>query len=171
MIIRLLLLSVVLLAGCSKKSPEPEFYVTATVDGNLWIANVANSQNTPVAAIISQNMVVVIGSKDADNAITSLGVVFPKSIALNQAIAFNPAKNLALAYSISPTEGYSADPAKGGSGTLTITRFDETAGVVEGTFSGEAIFNKNSSRVSITNGRFRSAIYKVNVTTPQPGKR
>jgi hypothetical protein len=168
---KFLLFGLLLLAGCSKKDPEPEFFVSATIDGKPWTANVANSQNTNVAAIINQNLVVVVGAQDVDKAVTSVGVVFPKSIVLNQAVAINPAKNVALAYSTSQTEGYSADPAKGGSGTLTVTRFDETAKIVEGTFSGEAIHNQNSSRIRITNGRFRTAIYTVNVTTPTPGKK
>ncbi len=172
MIVRLLLLSLVLLTACSKKSsPEPEYYMTATVDGKSWVANAANSQNTPVAAAISQGLVAVIALQDANSALTALALVFPPSVALNQAVAINPAKNTALAYAISSTEGYSADPAKGGSGTLTVTRYDDKAGIVEGTFSGEAINSQNGSRISITNGRFRSAIYTVNVTTPSPGKR
>lgn len=166
-----LLFALLLLTGCSKTSPEPEFYMSATIDGNNWSANVANSENTNVAAIVSQGLVAVVAGQTVDNNTTSVGVVFPKTIALNQPVAIVPAKNIALAYSISQTDGYSADPARGGSGTLTITRFDETAGVVEGTFAGNAVFNKNSTRVSIANGRFRSAIYTVNVTTPKPGKR
>ncbi|QHV98949.1 hypothetical protein [Spirosoma endbachense] len=171
--LRLILFSIGLLTGCSKSSPEPEpeFYVSATIGDKEWIANVNNSQNTPVAATISQNLVVVVAAQNADNATTALGVVFPESITLNTAVAIDPAQYLALAYSISETEGYSADPSKGGSGTLTVTRFDEAAGIVEGTFMGEAIHNKNGSRIRISNGRFRSAIYKTSVTTPPPGKR
>jgi len=168
---KIVVVSLFVLAGCSKKDPEPEFYVSATIAGNAWSANVANSQNTNAAAIINQSLVVVVGSQDVSGTVTSVGVIFPKSVAINQAVAINPARNIAAAYSITQTEGYSIDPAKGGSGTLTVTRFDETAGVVEGTFSGDAVHNQNGSRVSITNGRFRSAIYTVNVTTPPPGKR
>lgn len=166
-----LLLVLLLITGCSKTTPEPEFYMTATIDGKSWSANVANSQKTNVAAVVNQGLVAVVAGQVIDNTTTSVGVVFPKTITLNQPIAIVPAKNIALAYSISQTDGYSADPNLGGSGTLTITRFDETAGVVEGTFSGDAVFNKNSTRVAIANGRFRSAIYAVNVTTPTPGKR
>jgi len=165
------LLSLLMLAGCSKKDPEPAFFLSATIDGKSWTANEPNSQNTNAAAVISQNLVVVVASQNVDKTVTSVGLVFPKAITLNQAIAIDPAKNIALAYSLTQTEGYSADPAKGGKGTLTITRFDEANSLVEGTFSGEAIHNKNGSRVTITNGRFRSAIYSLTVTTPTPGKR
>ncbi len=166
-----LFFAVVLLTGCSKTTPEPEFYLSATIDGKNWVANEANSQKTNVAAILTNSLYLVVGSQNADNTATAVGVVFPKSIVLNQPTAIDPAKNTALAYSISQTDGYSADPARGGSGTMTITRLDEKAGVIEGTFSGEAVFNKNSTRVSITNGRFRTAIYTATVTTPTPGKR
>jgi len=171
MIKRLVVLALFALTGCSKSSPGPEFYVSASVGGNGWNSNVANSQNTNVAAIISQNSMVVVASQNIDNTVTSLGVVFPKTITLNQPIAINPAQGTALAYSITQTEGYSADPARGGSGTLTVTQLDETAGIVAGTFSGDAVNNLNGSRIKITNGQFRSVIYKVNVTTPPPGKK
>ncbi len=169
--IAFLFLALVLITGCSKTAPEPEFYLSATIDGKNWVANLNNSQNTTVAAIISRNLVVVLGSQNTDNTVTAVGLVFPKSVTVNQTVAINPAQSTALAYSISQTDGYSADPAKGGSGTITIIRLDETANVIEGTFSGETVFNQNSSRVSITNGRFRTPLFTVAVTSPPPGKR
>lgn len=160
------------LAGCSKSStPEPEFYLTASIDGKPWIANTANSQSTNVAATVSQNLVVVVGAQTVDNTVTAVGVVFPKTIELNKAVAVDPSKYTAVAYSVTQANGYSVDPARGGSGTLTVTRLDEKAGVIEGTFSGTAVYNTNSDRVSITDGRFRTALYTTTVTTPPPGKR
>ena len=160
-----------LFVGCSKQTPEPEFYMVATIDGKAWQSNVANSQKTTVAATISNNLVAVLAVQSADNVNTGFGLVFPKTITLNTAVPFDQRNYTTLAYVLSNTEGYVADPQQGGSGTVTVTRFDETAGMVEGTFTGEAVYNQNGSRISIKNGRFRSALYTTPVTTPPTGKR
>lgn len=168
-----LAVSIGLLFGCSKSSPDPkpDYYVSATIDGKAWMSNVTNSQNTLAAATLSQDLVVIAAGQEANNTNTVIAIAFPKSIPLNKPIAINSTQYSTVAYMLSSNEGYAIDASKGVTGTLTVTRLDETAGIVEGNFSGEGLHNQNGSRISIANGQFRSIIYKTNVTPPSPGKR
>jgi hypothetical protein len=54
------------------------------------------------------------------------------------------------------TTGYNSDPANKGSGSLTVTSFDQTAKVIEGTFSGTfGLVSGGATTVQVTNGKFK----------------
>ncbi|GAB3939150.1 hypothetical protein [Larkinella terrae] len=164
----LLVLTLAGLQGCKNQDVEPEFYLSATIGGKAWRANVNNSQNITVGAAKVNNYVVVIGQQKTDKTAT-LVVIFPKNVALNQSVKFTESQPSTLAYSPDDLEAYSMEPSRGGSGTYTVTRFDEENQMVEGTFSGDAINIKTGAKLKITDGRFRSQLFDVPpTTTPAP---
>ncbi|NIJ54305.1 hypothetical protein [Dyadobacter arcticus] len=165
------IVAILCFSGCKNDDAEPEFVFGAKIDGQVWTSNVANSENSTVAATIAQNIVVVVGVQDVDKTGTALGLFFPEDIKLNEDVDFNPLNKVILAYTISSTEGYVVDPAMGGSGRLRVTRLDKENKVVEGSFTGEAIHSQNGSKIKIQNGIFRSKIYDTPVKTTPPGKR
>jgi hypothetical protein len=59
----LLVLALTGLQGCKNQDVTPEFYLSATIDGKAWRANVNNSQNTTVGAGKMNNLVAVIGQQ------------------------------------------------------------------------------------------------------------
>ncbi|RRB02597.1 hypothetical protein [Larkinella rosea] len=167
----LLFLLVVALHGlqsCKNQDVEPEFHLSATVGGKAWRANVNNSQNTTVGAAKVNNYVVIIGQQKTDKTAT-LVVIFPKNVALNQSVKFTESQPSTLAYTPDDVNAYSMEPSRGGSGTYTVTRYDEQSQLVEGTFSGEAINVNTGAKLKITDGRFRSRLFDVQpTTTPAP---
>lgn len=164
----LLVIALTSLQGCKEKEVAPEFYLSATIGGKAWRANVNNNQNTTVGAGKVNNLVMIIGQQKTDKTAT-LVVVFPKNVALNQTLKFTESQPSTLAYTPDDIEPYSMEPSRGGSGTYTVTRFDEENQIVEGTFSGEAINTKNGTKLTITDGRFRSKLFAVPpTTTPAP---
>ncbi|MBE9463149.1 hypothetical protein ACFP1I_27700 [Dyadobacter subterraneus] len=98
------------------------------------IANTTNSVNTTVAAVLAQSFVTVVGTQDSDNAKTSLRIIFPENISLNQETDFNPAHKIVLAYTVNDTEGYVVDPDKGVLGKLTVISLDKDKILLNGPF-------------------------------------
>jgi hypothetical protein len=160
----LLVLALTGLQGCKNQDVTPEFYLSATIDGKAWRANVNNSQNTTVGAGKMNNLVAVIGQQKTDKTAT-LVIIFPQNVAQNQAVNFNQSQPSTLAYTPDDVAAYSMEPSRGGSGTFTVTRFDEADQVVEGTFSGEAININTGAKLKIADGRFRSKLFDVPPTT------
>ncbi|RCR66536.1 hypothetical protein [Larkinella punicea] len=152
------------LQSCKEKEVAPEFYLSATIDGKAWQANVTNSQNTIVGAAKVNNQVAVIGQQKTDKTAT-LVIMFPKNVTLNQSMNFTESQLSTLAYTPDDVAAYSTEPNRGGSGTYTVTRFDEENKIVEGTFSGEAINISNGVKLKITNGRFRATLFDAPPTT------
>lgn len=161
------------LQSCKKSSGGGDapntsgYYLTATVGGKDWSANVPAPalQNSPAIAAVTTvngvNIMVMIGVKTANKDTTAIALVFPQNLQLNKAFTFDASKSLEAAYiaEISPGSGtyygYNTTPATGGSGTMTITSFDQTNKVIEGTFSG--VFGSQTGRaaLSFTSGKFR----------------
>jgi hypothetical protein len=167
----LLMICVLCLVGCKKDDASPESFLTAKIGGKNWIANVPNSENTNVAAVIAQQNIALSGVQETATEKTSLVIIFPENVSVGQEIEVNPLNRLIVAYALTDTDAYLVDPAQGVTGKLKVTNLDTENGVVEGTFSGEAVNNKNGDKVKITNGQFRSRLYTASVATPKPGKK
>ena len=158
------------LTGCSKKDAEPENYLSLKIDGKSWSGNVVNSENENVSATVAQNLLIVAAERDADNARTSVAVIFPENIVTDQEVEFNSDQKTIMAYGANNVDAYLLDVKSGGSGKLIVSRYDKENSIVEGTFSGTAIHSKNGSKLKIEDGKFRSKIYLGTVTTT-PGKK
>ncbi len=158
------------------------YYLTANVGGKDWSANVKSSlQNSPsIAAITTANgakIVLLIGVKAVNKDTTAFALIFPQNIQLNKAFTFDANKYLEGAYieemsAGSPTYyGYNTTPATGGSGTITITTFDQTNSVIEGTFSGTFGSQNGRAALPVTNGKFRCIYTTDNSQLPVPGSK
>ena len=170
----ILLFSLFLFHACSKSSgsntaPNTGYYFTANVNGKSFAANfVSPTDGGPgIAATTSSNgvlFVVAFGIQIVNTNDSSIFlIVFPASTPLNTATNLSPGINTGAAYSAEASPGsstynaYGTNPAYGGSGTFTVTEYDQTKKVVAGTFSG-TFGSATSTTVSITNGKFRCAI-------------
>lgn len=165
------MICVLCVLGCKKDDALPENFLTAKIDGKTWMANVPNSENTSVAAVIAQQNVALAGVQETASEKTSMVIIFPEDITVGQEIDVNPLNRLIVAYALTDTDAYLVDPAQGVTGKLKVNRLDKENRIVEGTFSGEAINNKNGDKIAIAGGQFRSKLYAASVTTPKPGKK
>jgi hypothetical protein len=159
-----------LLQGCKKDSGgdtnSSGYYLTANVNGTAWSANVNSTLNNApaVAAATSSNgisVILVLGVKAVNTDSSAIVVIFPQNITVNQQYSFDDSKFSEAAYitSASPGSttyyGYNTTAATGGSGTITVTAFDQTAKIVEGNFSGTFGSQTGRAPVQVTNGKFR----------------
>ncbi len=156
-----------LFPSCSKSSDSGASgnYLTATVAGQSWGANVNSSLNSsPAIAIVTSTSngpyFVLLGLKAVGKDTTGIVLVFPQNIALNKTVPFDAAQGLAGAW-LQPTSAGAntyntfASNSTGGSGNLTITSIDATAKTVDGSFSGSFTPQQGSAAaVQITNGKF-----------------
>jgi len=184
-----MLLLTVLMAGqgCKKSSGgdgsatnTSGYYLTASIGGKDWAANVNSPglDNSPSIGVVTPfnggALMLVLGIKAVNKDTTSLVLVFPQNVTLNKALTLDATKNLEIAYVAETAAGsgayygYNTTPATGGSGTLTITSFDQTAKVIEGTFSGVLGSQTGRAAISFTNGKFR-CIYTTNIQQLPPG--
>jgi hypothetical protein len=179
----LLLPTLFVLQSCKKSSGGGDtpntsgYYLTATVDGKDWSANVPAPalDNSPAIAVATPvngvNIMVMIGVKAVNKDTTAIALVFPQNLQLNKMFSFDVSKNLEAAYTAEASPGsttyygYNTTTTTGGSGTMTITSFDQTDKVIEGTFSG--VFGSQTGRaaISFTNGKFR-CIYTTGGSNP-----
>ena len=163
-------LLLLLLQGCKKDSGSDSnssgYYLTATVNGESWSANVNSTlNNSPaIAAVTSSNGITVfilLGVKAVNRDSSAIAVIFPQTVTLDKATNFDASKYSEAAYVEeaspgSPTYyGYNTTPATGGSGTFTITVLDQTAKLIEGTFSGAFGSQTGRADIQVTNGKFR----------------
>jgi hypothetical protein len=184
----LLLPTLLVFQSCKKSSGGGDtpantsgYYLTATVGGKDWSANVPapTLQNSPaIAGVTTVNgvsIMLMIGVSAANKDTTAIALVFPQNIQLNKAFTFDPTKNLEAAYTAeaapgsSTYYGYNTTTTTGGSGTMTVTSFDQTAKVIEGTFSG--VFGSQTAgkpAIPFTNGKFR-CIYTTTGSNPSLG--
>jgi hypothetical protein len=158
-----------LVQGCKKSSggdASTSYYFTATVNGKAWAANTSNnSYHSPaLGGLTTANGVgvaAVVAVQAINNDSSAFVVVFPQNITLNTQYAVNPAQYTEGAYvsEVSPGSAsynqYNTTSTTGGSGSLTITLFDQTAKVMEGTFSGVFGSLTGGAAVTVTNGKFR----------------
>jgi len=156
------------------------YYLTASIGGKDWSANVKSSlQNSPsIAAITTANgakIVLLIGVKAVNKDTTAIALIFPQNIQLNKPFTFDATKYLEGAYIAEMSAGsgtyygYNTTPATGGSGTITVTTFDQTASVIEGTFSGTFGSQTGRAAIPVTNGKFRCVYTTDNSQLPAPG--
>jgi hypothetical protein len=171
------------LQGCSKSSggnttnPNTGYYFSATINGKSFSANfVSPTDGGPgIASTTTSNgvtFVVGFGIQIVNtNDSSIIVIVFPATTPLNTPTNLSPGINTGAAYSAEASLGsstynaYGTNPAYGGSGTFTVTEFDQTNKVVAGTFSGTFGSATNTS-VTVTNGKFRCTL--VSSTTAFP---
>jgi hypothetical protein len=149
------------------------YYLTATINGQSWTANVSSSlKNSPAVAastyVNGTNVVMLLGINVVNKDSSAIAIVFPKNITLSQSFAFDASKYSEGVYvsEISSGSGtyygYNTLPATGGTGSFNITKFDETEMTIEGTFTGTFGSVNGKPSVQITNGKFR-CVYTTNV--------
>jgi hypothetical protein len=158
------------------------YYLTANIGGKDWSANVKSSlQNSPsIAAITTANgskIVLLIGVKAVNKDTTAIALIFPQNIQPNKAFTFDATKYLEGAYIAEMSTGsgtyygYNTTPATGGSGTITVTTFDQATNVIEGTFSGTFGSQTGRAAIPVTNGKFRCIYTTDNTKLPVPGSK
>jgi len=170
------------LQGCSKSSGSNNtnptgYYFSATINGKSFSANfVSPTDGGPGIASTTTsngvNFVVGFGIQIQNgNDSSIIVIVFPSTTPLNTPTNLSPGINTGAAYSVEAAPGsssynaYGTNPAYGGSGTFTVTEFDQTNKIVAGTFSGTFGSSSNTT-VSVAKGKFRCAL--VNSTTAFP---
>lgn len=173
-----ILFCTLLTQSCSKSSGGDSNasvnYLTADVNGQSWSANVNSTlNNSPALAVVTSSngitVLLLIGIKAVNKDTTAMAVIFPQNITVSKTYAFNAAQYLEGAYisEIAPGSatyyGYNTTAATGGSGTITVTQFDQSAKIVEGTFSGTFGSQQGRPAVQITNGKFHCP-YTTDVT-------
>ncbi|HZK64161.1 MAG TPA: hypothetical protein VFC34_08455 [Puia sp.] len=157
-------LSLLLFPACKKSSGSDNsgssaYYLSATVNGKSWNANY-NTNTGDVFAVAeitssgSVSVVLALGIQLANKDTSAIALVFPKNITLGKAYDFENDLYTAGAYADN-SAGYNTSPANHGSGTITVTNFDQTGNIVEGIFSGSFGTTNGSSVIQITNGKFR----------------
>jgi hypothetical protein len=174
-VISLVLFSAAVLQGCSKGSSgsnnsadTSSYYLSATLGGKAWNSNVYfdTYKSNVIGGITTVNgipYVEVIGLY-ASNGDTSqaLTIVFPQDIPLNTPITLDSVQYKDVVYvSEDPLrsgkfDAYNTATPTGGSGTMTITTFDQTNQILAGAFSG--VFGSDTNTkpgINFTNGKFR----------------
>jgi hypothetical protein len=159
--------------NCKKSSgsssSDSSYPFTATVSGKAFSANFVNPSiggpgfaevdNTNGLSIMVCVGIQIINSNDTNIFV----VVFPTNITLNKPINLDPTLNTGASYAAETSPGsgaynvYGTNPAYGGSGTLTVTEYDQVNNVVAGTFSG-TLGSTAGTTVTVTNGKFRCTI-------------
>jgi hypothetical protein len=174
-----ILFTTLVLQSCKKDSDATNgnnpsgYYLTANVNGSSWASNVNTTLNNApaLAAITTTNgvtVVVMLGIKAVNKDSSGIVVIFPKNATLNKSYDFDASQYSEGAYAAETTpgsatyNGYNTLPVTGGSGSFTITSFDETAMTIEGTFSGTFGSQTGKPAVQITNGKFRCP-YTTNI--------
>ena len=162
----------VVLQSCSKSSANTSsdnpsgYYLSATVEGKSWVANVKSTLNgsTAIAATTTSNsvsFVVLIGLTVSGNDTTAIALVFPQNITVGTTYNFDETQYREGAYisEIAPGSGtyygYNTTAATGGSGTIVVSKFDQTNQVIEGSFTGIFGSQQNRAAIHISNGKFR----------------
>jgi hypothetical protein len=148
-------------SGGSDSNNNPQYYLTATVAGKAWAANVSNnSLHSACTGMLvksgSVSVVIALGiqAKSSTDS-TAIALIFPSGITLGQQTTFDDKKYSEGAYA-TMTSGFNTLPANKGSGTITINTFDQSAMVIEGTFTGTfGLASGGTSTVKITDGKFR----------------
>lgn len=156
--------------ACKKSSgsddnnnPSSEFYLSATVNNKDWTANMLSNRSEPVAAGETQGLILIVGGLVVNKDTSAIVIAFPDKITINQQFNFSiPGKSLA-AYA-TRTETYSTTYSTG-SGSFTVSSFDQTTRVIEGNFSCTAFTEDGSHKLTISNGKFRA---KVEAEAPKP---
>ena len=127
-------------------------------DGSLKaIIAHTNWQATYINAIDSANMIIIYGSMTntvGDN-FPIMIVSFPHNIAAGTTIHFKAGQRSSLEYMESSNYVFSAEPTFGGSGSLSISKFDKGNKHIEGTFSADVRnINRDGTFKNITSGKF-----------------
>jgi len=168
--ILLIVLSSLVSPACKKSSGSSNngnssYPFTATLNGSGWSANfISPTDGGPgiASTTISYgvNYVVAFGIQVQNGNDTSIMViVFPANTPLNTPTDLSPAANTGAAYSVEASPGsstynaYGTNTAYGGSGTFTVTEFDQTNKIVAGTFSG-TFGSAAGTKISVSNGKF-----------------
>jgi hypothetical protein len=157
-----------LLSSCKKSSGGNDgstnnsgFYLSASVNGKTWNANVANdNMQSPVLAAQTgsgaSTLFLVLGIQAQGKDSSAFAIVFPQSIALNKTLVFDASKYMIGIYAATATAGYETSASTNSDDSLTITSLDQTAKVIEGTFKGTFYLTSGSGSVKVTNGKFRT---------------
>ena len=138
-----------------------EYYLNATVNGKAWSANVSNnSLNTPVLAAQtgsgSATLMLVLGIQAVNKDSSAFAIVFPKTITLNKTVVFNPSQYMAGVYAPNATSTYATSKNTSSDDSLTVTSFDQSAKIIEGTFKGTFYLSTGTGTVKVTDGKFRT---------------
>ncbi len=148
-------------SGGSDNGSSSPYYLSATINGKAWNANVANdSLHSPVLAVLtgsgSSTIALAIGIQASGKDSSALAIVFPKNITLNKTLVFNASNYMAAVYVANPTNTYETSKNTNSDDSLTITSFDQNAKIIEGTFKGTFYLTTGTGSVKITDGKFKT---------------
>src|ERR1700744_1043900 len=93
--------------GSGSSTNTSGYYLTATINGKSWAANIANDTlKSPVLAAPDNGLVLLLGEQLAGKDTTAIALVFPESITLNKTVAFNASQYTEAAYASGGSSGY-----------------------------------------------------------------
>jgi hypothetical protein len=148
---------ILFLPGCKKSNAgnpgNPNVWnygtVSANVAGSNWSAK-------SVYAVDSANMVVILGANDnSGTGYPFLIIAFPDNTAEGATVNFDISKYSSLQFFENSTNVYWAEPSMGGSGSVTITKFNKGSKKVEGTFTAVAKpSSQTTASKTISGGKF-----------------
>jgi hypothetical protein len=102
----------------------------ATISGTNWQAK------SLYAVDSSGRIFIVAGSSATSSSYPVLLVAFPNTTAEGATVNFNIIQQISMQFIEQGPKVYWAEPVFGGSGTLTISKFNKSTKRVEGSFSG-----------------------------------
>src|SRR5689334_513412 len=124
--------------------------LNAKVDGTTWSPKsvyAADSSGLGLFFIIAAN-------DNSGTGYPAMFLVFPDNTSEGSTIPFNISQSVMMQYIENTTNAYWAEPAFGGSGSVTITKFNKSTKHVEGTFNGVAKMSSGTTTKNISNGSF-----------------
>ena len=143
--------------GCKKSNSDipgnPNSFnygtLSATVGGSNWSAKT-------VYAVDSSNMVVIFGANDNSGVgYPAMIMTFPSSTPEGATVNFNIQQYSWLQFIENSTNVFWAEPSLGGSGSVTITKFNKASKKVEGTFAAVAKpGGQGTTSKTISGGKF-----------------
>lgn len=147
--------------SCKKDSgkSEDEFYLSATISGKSWQSNQTSTQGFHTGAILANGYVVVTGVQVVNKDTTVLAITVPATVTEGTTMKFDKNANCVVLYLMNGSDMYTNNEYQP-SGTITVTRIDDSNNIIEGNFSCETLLRTNNSvKMNITGGKFRAEVF------------
>jgi hypothetical protein len=146
---------------------DTAYYLTATVNGQKWTANVNLLNGAAAYAGGASTYILVLGVQAVGKDSTAIEMSFNKAANLNTTSNFNPQYYNNIVYG-DASVAYESDPADGASGSFVITQIDAVKQVIAGTFTCTVANTTNTGqKILVTDGKFK-CLYQENALVTSP---
>jgi hypothetical protein len=174
----IVLATVLLLTASCKKSGgsngsasntqlDTAYYMTATVNGQKWTANVNLLNGAAAYAGGASTYILLVGVQAVGKDSTAIEMSFNKAANPGVTSNFNPQYYNNIVYG-NASIAYESDPADGASGSFVITQIDAGKGVMAGTFTCTLANTTNAGqKITVTDGKFK-CLYQENALITSP---